>query len=332
VSESGVRDREADLPGPPNGRAPRGGGEGPARVPARSEVTGQHRKEVRRSRRTSGHPHTSATAAVSGENQHRNGSRNGSKEKIAETRSDPGDCNRLEIQDFQRAGDGTRTHDVQLGKEAEKQALSGLRANSRLKTRCSVRRPPSALSDLAFERVPERVPSSDAPDGRLRHSTGRASARWRILSPPARPDTPAARWRLPLAASLGTRLRRTATGLRETSRAASHARAASHLGRQHAPGDSTRSTNSMPVCTARSSTHGRPPILFARSPSIARAPSSSKSSLPGQSRLRANCLAMGLQQDRAPAKPVSCCATSPGRKSRSVTAFVMRSERLSSSR
>ena len=39
-------------------------------------------------------------------------------EKNAGTGSDPGDCNRLEFQDFQRAGDGTRTHDVQLGKLA----------------------------------------------------------------------------------------------------------------------------------------------------------------------------------------------------------------------
>ena len=60
--------------------------------------------------------------------------RNGSQEKIAGTRWDPGDGNRLEIQNFQRAGDGTRTHDVQLGKEAEKQGLSEVRANSPLKT------------------------------------------------------------------------------------------------------------------------------------------------------------------------------------------------------
>ena len=48
----------------------------------------------------------------------------GPEKKIAGTRSDPGDYKRLELQDFQRAGDGTRTHDVQLGKEAEKQGLS----------------------------------------------------------------------------------------------------------------------------------------------------------------------------------------------------------------
>jgi len=36
-----------------------------------------------------------------------------------------------------RAGDGTRTHDVQLGKEAEKQGLSEVRANFPLKTRRS---------------------------------------------------------------------------------------------------------------------------------------------------------------------------------------------------
>src|SRR4029434_10680025 len=75
---------------------------------------------------------------VSGENQRATGSQG----KIAGTRSDPGDWNCLGLQDFQGAGDGTRTHDVQLGKEAEKQALSGVRANSPLRTRCSVRRSP----------------------------------------------------------------------------------------------------------------------------------------------------------------------------------------------
>ena len=55
--------------------------------------------------------------ARSGENQHPNGSQNRTK-KIAGTRSDPGDCNSFEINHFQRAGDGTRTHDVQLGKLA----------------------------------------------------------------------------------------------------------------------------------------------------------------------------------------------------------------------
>jgi len=35
--------------------------------------------------------------------------------------------------------DGTRTHDVQLGKEAEDQRVSGVRAHSSLKTRCSMR-------------------------------------------------------------------------------------------------------------------------------------------------------------------------------------------------
>ena len=62
-----------------------------------------------------------------------------SQEKIAGTRSDPGDWKCLEFQDFERAGDGTRTHDVQLGKEAEKQVLSGVHANSPLGTRCSMR-------------------------------------------------------------------------------------------------------------------------------------------------------------------------------------------------
>ena len=55
---------------------------------------------------------------LSGENQRPNGPRNGSKERIAGTRSGPGDCKRLGLQDFQRAGDGTRTRDVQLGKLA----------------------------------------------------------------------------------------------------------------------------------------------------------------------------------------------------------------------
>jgi len=56
--------------------------------------------------------------------------------KIAGTRSDRGDRNCFQVKNFQRAGDGTRTHDVQLGKEAEKQALSGVRANSPLRTGC----------------------------------------------------------------------------------------------------------------------------------------------------------------------------------------------------
>ena len=43
---------------------------------------------------------------------------NGAHEKVAGTRSDPGDWNSLEFQDFGRAGDGTRTRDVQLGKQS----------------------------------------------------------------------------------------------------------------------------------------------------------------------------------------------------------------------
>jgi hypothetical protein len=42
----------------------------------------------------------------------------GPKKKIAGTRSDPGDWKCWGLQDFKRAGDGTRTHDVQLGKLA----------------------------------------------------------------------------------------------------------------------------------------------------------------------------------------------------------------------
>ena len=42
--------------------------------------------------------------------------------------------NSLRDSHLHRAGDGTRTHDVQLGKEAEKQGLSEVRANSPLKT------------------------------------------------------------------------------------------------------------------------------------------------------------------------------------------------------
>ena len=48
----------------------------------------------------------------------RNGSDNWSYEKIAGTHLDPGDWNCFENKNFQRAGDGTRTRDVQLGKLA----------------------------------------------------------------------------------------------------------------------------------------------------------------------------------------------------------------------
>jgi hypothetical protein len=41
-----------------------------------------------------------------------------------------------------RAGDGTRTRDVQLGKEAEKQDVIAVRANSPPETSCLVRSPP----------------------------------------------------------------------------------------------------------------------------------------------------------------------------------------------
>ena len=57
-----------------------------------------------------------AAGPLGGENQCPNGSRNGSQEKVAGTRWDSGDWDCLELQDFDRAGDGTRTHDVQLGK------------------------------------------------------------------------------------------------------------------------------------------------------------------------------------------------------------------------
>ena len=79
---------------------------------------GQRSRAFRRSGRASCHAHARPTGALGGENQRRNGSRNGSQEKIAGTRSDPGDCNWFKFQNFQRAGDGTRTHDVQLGKLA----------------------------------------------------------------------------------------------------------------------------------------------------------------------------------------------------------------------
>jgi hypothetical protein len=39
--------------------------------------------------------------------------------KIAGTHSDPGDRNAFQFKHFQRAGDRTRTGDVQLGKEDE---------------------------------------------------------------------------------------------------------------------------------------------------------------------------------------------------------------------
>ena len=48
----------------------------------------------------------------------------GRKKKIAGIPLGPGDRNYFQLKNFQRAGDGTRTHDVQLGKEAEKQGLS----------------------------------------------------------------------------------------------------------------------------------------------------------------------------------------------------------------
>ena len=73
-----------------------------------------------------------AAGPLSGENQCPKGSQNGFEEKVAGTRSDSGDWNCLELLDFHRAGDGTRTHDVQLGKETEKLG-SAIRANSRRK-------------------------------------------------------------------------------------------------------------------------------------------------------------------------------------------------------
>jgi hypothetical protein len=128
----------------------------------------------RRSRCSVGGAHAGAAGRLGGENQCPNGSRSGSQEKIAGILTGPGDRKYLELQDFERAGDGTRTRDVQLGKEAERQALSGLRANSPLRTRCSVRRSPSTCCQfrhatgpgLVLGHVTERLRSvrNDYPD------------------------------------------------------------------------------------------------------------------------------------------------------------------------
>jgi hypothetical protein len=48
----------------------------------------------------------------------RMGPATGPLKKIAGTHSDPGDRNTFQLKHFERAGDGTRTHDVQLGKLA----------------------------------------------------------------------------------------------------------------------------------------------------------------------------------------------------------------------
>jgi hypothetical protein len=47
---------------------------------------------------------------------------------------DHGSASRINPTDYLRAGDGTRTHDVQLGKEAERQGLTSPTANFRLGT------------------------------------------------------------------------------------------------------------------------------------------------------------------------------------------------------
>src|SRR4029453_10133282 len=94
------------------------GGEGASRAAARREAGGQRDEAVPRSPRPPGRAHPRGAGPLGGEKKCPNGSGNGSGEKIAGTRSDPGDYKRLELRDFQRAGDGTRTHDVQLGKLA----------------------------------------------------------------------------------------------------------------------------------------------------------------------------------------------------------------------
>ena len=96
-----------------------------------AKARGQPGYAFPRSRRPTGRAHTRAAGPLGGENQRPNGSGNGSEEEITGTRSDLGDGNRFEFQNFQRAGDGTRTHDVQLGKEAEHQGLTRVGAKLR---------------------------------------------------------------------------------------------------------------------------------------------------------------------------------------------------------
>jgi len=82
-----------------------------------------------------------------------------------------------------RAGDGTRTHDVQLGKKAEKQEVSGVRANSPMKKRCLVASTPSISRRFRPRMGPGMGPgistlharSADVPATRLATSLGPTS-------------------------------------------------------------------------------------------------------------------------------------------------------------
>ena len=73
---------------------------------------------------------------------------------------DAGDSNWLDINGVERAGDGTRTRDVQLGKEAEKQQVNGVRAKSPLKTSCLVRSAPTTSCGLCGRTGPATGPAT----------------------------------------------------------------------------------------------------------------------------------------------------------------------------
>jgi len=134
VMPTSLRTAEADIPGSADRRTPRGGGEGASRVAARR-------------------------------NQRPNGSRNGAKEKIAGTRSDPGDCNRLNFKTSKERAMGLEPTTSSLGSVATR---TGALRNAQESTLCG-QRASACANDLAQHqastvpkapRCPERLPSS----------------------------------------------------------------------------------------------------------------------------------------------------------------------------